>query len=298
MRAISLIMIAGLSAGASSPPPPIAPDCWGAEDRSRSFHGTMSTSGGTIQEQIGSRGSERVIQSSYGDLRVCMVTDGFDGGRDDRPNRWPARSDRVLLETRTPGDVRSMEVSNGRVTYSVNGSVRQLDAAALEWRDNLIELLDATWDLGQVRGRVSSMRGEISSIYGTRSSLQGQISSYRGQVSSMKGEISSLRGAVSAMRGEISSLRGREGSSREVQDIERRIDAFDVEAKVAEVERRIREFDVEAKVAAIQKQIDELDVDDRVRVIESDIRSLNAAARSQGLEQRRDEALAKLRRTL
>ena len=80
----------------------VAPECWGAEDRSRSFNGTMSTSGGTIQEQIGRRGSERVIQSSYGDLRVCMVTDGFDGERDDKPNQWPRRSDRVILETRMP----------------------------------------------------------------------------------------------------------------------------------------------------------------------------------------------------
>jgi hypothetical protein len=56
----------------SLPPAPkaatlvVAPKCWGPEDRSRSFNGTMSTSGGTIQEQIGRRGSERVIQSSYG----------------------------------------------------------------------------------------------------------------------------------------------------------------------------------------------------------------------------------------
>jgi predicted nucleic acid-binding Zn-ribbon protein len=339
----------------AAPPQPqpamliVAPECWGAEDRSRSFNGTMTTSGGSIQEQIGRRGSERVVQTHFGDMRVCMVTAGFDGDRDDRPSQWPLRSDRVILETRMPNDVRTMVRNNGRVIYTVNGAVSPLDAAAREWRDNLLGLLDVTWDLGQLRGRLSSMRGEISSIYGDRSSLQGQISSYRGQVSSMKGEISSLRGEVSSMRGEISSIRGHEASLRgeiasergaisslrgmswerardidvdarirrheqnierlerqirdydaetRVREIERRIDMFDVDTKVAEVERRIREFDVEGKVARIQRRLDELEVDNRVTGIEADIRSIDVPGRTRDLEERRDEALAKLRRTL
>jgi predicted nucleic acid-binding Zn-ribbon protein len=309
----------------------------------------MSTSGGTIQEQIGRRGSERVIQSSFGDLRVCMITGGFDGERDDRPSRWPLNSDRVILETLMPNEVRSLDVINGRFTYTVNGAVRPHDDAAREWRDDLLSLLDVTWDLGQLRGRVSSLRGEISSIQGTRSSLEGQISSFRGQVSSMQGEISSLRGQVSSMRGEISSIRGHESSLRgeissergsisnlramswerareidvdarirrheeniqrierairdydadgRVREVERRIELFDVESKVADVERRISEFDVEDKIARTRRQIAELEVDDRVKGIERDIRSMDAPARSRDLEERRDEALVKLRRTL
>jgi predicted nucleic acid-binding Zn-ribbon protein len=327
----------------------VARDCWGAEDRSGSFSGTMSTSGGKIQEQIGRRGRDRVIQSSLGGLRFCMVTNGFDGEPDDRPSQWTRRSDRVILETRTPNDVRTMDVDNGRITYTVNGAVRPLDAAAQEWRDDLLGLLDVTWDLGQLRGRVSSLRGEISSIQGTRSSLEGKISSFRGQVSSMQGEISSLRGQVSSMRGEISSIRGHESSLRgqissergsisnlrgmtwerareidvdarirrheeniqrierelrdydadsRVREVERRIDLFDVETKVADMERRIREFDVEEKVARTRKEIAELEVNDRVNGIEREIRSMDAPARGRELEERRDEALAKLRRTL
>ncbi len=326
-----------------------APECWGAEDRSRSFSGQMNTNGGKIVEQIGRRGSERVAQTHFGDLYVCVVTAGFAGGRDDRPSRWPLRSDRVILETRMPNDVRTLELNNARSTYTVNGTMRPLDAAAREWRDNLLALLDVTWDLGELRGRVSSLRGEISSIQGERSSLQGQISSYRGQVSSMTGEISSLRGQVSSMTGEIASIRGHESSLRgqisselgaistlrgmswegargidvdarirghaeniqrlerqirdydaesRVREIERRIDMFDVETKVAGVERRIREFDVEAKVARIQRRLDELEVDNRVSGIEADIRSIDVPGRSRDLEERRDEALAKLRRTL
>ena len=72
----------------------------------------MSTSGGAIQEQIGRRGRDRVIQSSLGDLRFCMVTNGFDGEPDDRPSQWSRRSDRVILETRMPNDVRTMDVDN------------------------------------------------------------------------------------------------------------------------------------------------------------------------------------------
>jgi len=327
----------------------VAPECWGAEDRSGSFSGTMSTSGGRIQEQIGRRGRERVIQSSVGDLRVCMVTGGFDGEGDDRPSQWPLHSDHVVLETRLPNDVRSLEVINGRFTYTLNGGVRPLDAAALEWRDDLLGLLDVTWDLGQLRGRVSSLRGEISSIQGTRSSLEGQISSYRGQVSSMQGEIASLRGQVGSMRGEIASIRGHESSLRgeissergsisnlramtwerareidvdarirrheeniqriereirdydadgRVREVERRMELFDVETKVADVGRRIREFDVEEKVARTRREIAELQVNDRVNGIERDIRSLDAPARGRDLEERRDEALARLRRTL
>src|SRR5215216_3700535 len=105
---------AGATAPSHIPMQMFAPECWGTEDRSRSFSGTMSTSGGTIVEQIGRRGSERVVQKSYGDLRVCMVTHGFDREPDDRPSRWPFRSDRVILETRMPNDVRTLDVNNGR----------------------------------------------------------------------------------------------------------------------------------------------------------------------------------------
>ena len=259
----------------------VAPDCWGAEDRWRSFNGSMTTNGGVIVEQIGRRGSERVIQKRFGELRVCMLTFGFEGERDDPPHRWPFHSDRVILETRTPDDVRSLDVNRGgRVTYLVNGAVRPLDDAAREWRDNLLDVLDVTWELGQLRGRESSLRGQISAIQGERSSLQGQISSYRGQVSSMQEVISSLRSLLSGTR------RGD------------RVDRDVVEARIARIERRIREFDVEARIAPIQRRLDRLDVDARVNVIESEINSLDVPGRSQELEKRRDEALARLRGTL
>ncbi len=342
---VPLVLAAATAARGQDSPTP----CWGAEDRAGSFNGSMSTNEGAIVEQIGRRGRERVVQKRFGDLRICMITRGFGGETDDRPSEWPFRSDRVILETWTPSEVRTLDGSNRRFTYTVNGSVRPLDAGVQEWRDNLLALLDATWDLAQLRGRLSSLRGQISSIQGERSSLQGQISSYRGQVSSMNGEISSLRGEVSSMRGEISSIHGHVSSLRgeiasergsisslrarssegvggsdveasvrrheenidrlerqirdydeasRVREVERRIDAFDVEAKVADVQRRIRDFDVERKVARVRKQLDGLDVEGRVARIEADIRALDVPGRSRELEERRDEALERLRRTL
>jgi hypothetical protein len=293
----------------------VAPECWGAEDRSRSFIGSMTRNDGAIVEQIGRRGSERVVQKSFGDLRVCMVTDGFDGERDDPPSRWPSRSDRVILETRMPNDVRTLEVSNPRSTYTVNGAVRPLDAAAREWRDNLLGLLDLTWDLVQWRDRVSSLRGEMSSILGARSSLQGRISSYRGQVSSMNGEISSLRGQVNSMRWEISSIRGHERSLRgeisseraaisnlrdmswerargidaeariraheeNIQRLEREIREYDADSRVREVQRRIDMFDVETKVAEVERRIREFDVEGKVAPIQRRLDELEADNRN------------------
>ena len=347
-----ILLSAALSVDAASQPPRRAavPECWGAEDRSRSFTGQMTTNEGTIREQIGARGTERVVQKVYGDLRVCMVTHGFDGDRADQPSEWSFRSDGVILETRTPNDVRTLLVSrrNG-VIHIVNGDARPLDAAAREWRESLLGLLDVTWELMQWRGRESALRGQISSIEGERSSLQGRISSLRGQVSSMQGEISSLRGQVSSMQGEISSIRGHESSLRgaisseqgaisslrnmswerardidveariqrheeniqrierqireydadsRVRQVERRIEMFDVETRVAAVERRIRAFDVEAKVAPIQKLLDGRDIDSRIARVEAEISSMDIPGRTRDLEQRRDEALARLRRTL
>lgn len=323
--------------------------CWGAEDATRSFSGTMSTTNGVILEQIGRRGEDRVVQKSFGDLRVCMIARGLDVQSNDPPSQWPSRADLVIFETRTPGAVRTLYVNRNRVSYTLNGAAQPPDADEREWRDDLLSLLDPTWDLAEMRGRISSLRGQISSIQGERSALQGQISALRGQVSSMTGEISSLRGRVSSMQGEISTIRGQESSLRgaissekgaisslrgtsaegarridvddrirrhednierlerqlrqydadaRVREVERRIDAFDVESKVAAVQRRIDTFDVEGKVARIQRRIDALGVEERVKRIEDQIGVIDDPERSRDLEERRDEALARLKRTL
>jgi beta-lactamase regulating signal transducer with metallopeptidase domain len=324
------------------------PVCWTAPD-SRAFNGSISTNGTIVYEQIGRRGNDRVIQKRFGDLRVCMVTEGFTGGDDHRPSGWPGRATRVILETDRPNDLRRMEIVGGRVSWTVNGQARGVDADADAWRRDLLDVLDATWEVSLLHGERSSLRGRISSIHGERSSLQGRISSLRGEVSSMRGMISSARGEESSLRGEISSIRGHVSSLKgqissergaisslqasrwdradrddiaarirrhedeirriedeivrydadaRVREVERRIARLDTERKVEEIERRIREFDLEEKIAAVNRQLADLDVEGRVDRIERDIISLDVDDRAREMEERRDEALARLRATL
>ena len=298
----------------------VAADCWSQGADSRSFSGTISMSGTTIHEQIGWRGRDRVIQTSVGDMRMCMTAEQMDRDADSAPSAWIGGSRRVLLETRLPNDVRSMEIDQGAITFTVNGQARPVDAAASQWRDALLAVLDPIWEISRVRGTVSSLRGEISSILGERSSLRGEISSLRGEVSSMRGEISSLRGQESSLRGEISSIRGHESSLRgmissergaisslqssrwdseldrdeiaarigrhenEIRRIEAEIARYDAAAREREVERQIAAFDIEGKVAAVERRIREFDVEARVAAVERQIAGLGVERRIEAIE--------------
>src|SRR5204863_4824173 len=133
-----------------------------------SFSGSMSsrTVGGrtVIYEQLGSRGADRVIQKSFGDLLVCMVAEGVGGrgGADDRPSGWMGRARRIAMETRRGSSVQRLSVEpqgGGRATttWSVAGAARPFDAAAERYRDRLLAVLDAAWDLSMLRGEVSSL---------------------------------------------------------------------------------------------------------------------------------------------
>ena len=77
-----------------------APECWGAEHRSRSFNGTMSTSGGTIQEQIGRRDGERVIQSSYGVVEASGKSVGRWGAAHAHAHRADASTSPANVDAR------------------------------------------------------------------------------------------------------------------------------------------------------------------------------------------------------
>lgn len=221
-------------------------------------------------------------------------------------------------------------------------------------------------EISSIRGQRSSLRGQISSIRGQRSSLQGRISSIRGQRSSLRGEISSAHGRVSSLRGQISSARGhvsglrgqisrhqsalhgleasRFGASGEelevieaaerrhqeaIEEVERQIADYDVEARVAEIEEEIEGLDVEAqvaeiesrmaddieaeiaeveeqiaalaveaRVAEIEEQIAALDVEGRVADIEAEIEALNVDERVEEMQQRLEPALRELRATI
>jgi hypothetical protein len=283
--------------------------------RSGSFNGNMSTteSGGRtlIREQVGWRGSDRVIQRDFGDLRVCMVAEGLGDRRDDgRPSQWIDRATHLVIETQRRGVVQSLEIDRParggeRTTWRVGGAARTEDAAARQWRTQALAVLDTTWELSLLRGEVSSLRGEISSIHGERSSLLGEISSLRGEVSSMRGSISSVHGEESSLRGEISSIRGHVSSLQGSISSERgaisslNADRWDLdaagrrsistriaehEAEIQRLERAIRDYDGDARVAAVEKQIGALDAAGRAAAIEARIKAFDLEPRVAGVE--------------
>jgi beta-lactamase regulating signal transducer with metallopeptidase domain len=293
--------------------------CWSDRADDRPFHGSMSMSGTTIYEQVGQRGRERVIQKSFGDVRVCMMTEGYTGEGVLLPSTWIGHADRVVLETERSGDLRRMEIDDGRVTWTINGSARPIDAAATAWRNQLLAVLDATWDASQLRGRVSTLRGEISTVRGERSTLLGEISTLRGEVSTMRGNISTIRGEESTLRGEISTIRGNLSTMRgqistergaisslqasswdrterddvsarirkheeEIRRLEREIERYDADARVREVERRIARLDTDRKVEEIERQIRDYDVEAKVAAVNRQLAALDVEGQVKTIE--------------
>lgn len=279
-----------------------------------SFNGTMTVDdAGSTVEQIGSRGADRVLQETFDHLRICMTAEGAGDrtGADDMPSHWTDRAKRVVMETREGDQVRRLIVEPGaggarQVTWQVDGAARTFDAAARRWRDSMLAAADAVWELGRLRGRVSSLRGEISSVYGRASSLRGKISSLEGEVSSMHGDESSLRGQLSSLRGEISSIRGHVSSLRGAISSERgAISSLDARADystgpeataiqaerakhgaaITQLENEIRDYDADARIAAVEKQIADLDVGRKLEARDAQIRAFDLTGKVDAVEQ-------------
>jgi len=317
------VMRAADSVATPATPAPVAPlqaadsECW-HEGPGGSFRGSLSTSdvGGrtVIYEQIGTRGTTGIIQKTFGDLRLCLVADGVgERGNVPGPSRWVDVATRFVMESRTAGgSVQQLQGDSGRrLTWRVGGRERPLDAAAVEWRDRMLAVLDTAWELSTLYGEASSLRGEISSIRGEQSSLRGEISSLRGHVSSLRGRISSIRGEESSLRGEISSIRGHVSSLRGAISSERgaisslnagRYRASDSEraslnsmvarheAEIARVEQEIRDYNESAKVEAVERRIAALDAAGKVAAVEGEIRAFDLEKKVADVE-RRIEAL-------
>lgn len=300
--------------------------CWWVATDSVSFSGSISSSGAggrmVIDEQIGSRGADRVIQRRFGDLRLCMFAEGI-GARDsvERPSQWLGRARRVVLEARrgspgSPGSAGSVlqrlevgqQAGGGqRTSWHVGSVERAFDATAQQWRDRILTVLDTTWELATLRGEVSSLRGQISSIRGQQSSLRGEISSLRGEVSSMRGrassvggEESSLRGRISSIHGHVSSLSGAISSERgaisslnasgyRADESERASIATRIrqhQAEIARIERAILDYRADAKVAAVEREIAALDAAGKVAAIEAEIRAFDLDGQVAAVERR------------
>jgi beta-lactamase regulating signal transducer with metallopeptidase domain/predicted nucleic acid-binding Zn-ribbon protein len=270
---------------------PSQADCW------------AEYGGGTIiNQRAGRRGYDHVITKTFGDLRVCAVGENLEGESGEAPSRWMGRASRVVLETRQSNDIRRLEIVGNQAQFTINGSARPLDGAAEAWRDRLFAVLDATWELSQLRGRVSSLRGEISSIHGERSALEGEISALRGEVSARRGNISALRGDESALRGEISSIRGHVSSLEGAISSERgsisslRASRWDVdgvaarirqhEEAIARIEDEIRRYDGPSRVREVERRIDALDTERKVETIERGIREFELEGRVAAIRRR------------
>jgi len=282
--------------------------CW-ADDFHGSFRGSSTTiadAGGraVVSDMIGTRNGDRVVQTHFGDLRVCMVALGAAGLERSKPSEWAAP--RLLIETRRGSATAQMEIRGGRqTTWRVNGAERAVDAAAQEWRAAMLAVLDATWELSTLRGDVSTLRGEISTVRGEESTLRGQISTLMGEVSTMRGNQSTIRGEESSLRGEISTIRGHVSSLRgqisseqgaissiqanrwEATAGERdRIDARvrDHEKEIARLEGELRDYDEAAKIAAVERRIQELDADRKTAAIAEEINRFVLNAKTAAIE--------------
>jgi beta-lactamase regulating signal transducer with metallopeptidase domain/predicted nucleic acid-binding Zn-ribbon protein len=282
-----------------------------------SFSGSISTTeaGGrtVIHEQIGTRDNSRVIQKSFGDLRVCMVaSDVGEGDGVARPSQWLGRASRVVMEARRGSVVQRLELGRQaggghRTSWRVGSVERDFDAAAQQWRDRMLAVLDTTWELATLRGKVSSLRGEISSVRGQESSLRGEISSLRGEVSSMRGRASSVRGEESSLRGRISSIQGHvsslhgaissqqgaissltasrdQAAESERAGIATRIARHN--AEIARLQQEIRDYNADAKIAAVQREIDALAADRQVAAIDAEIRAFDLEGKTAAVERR------------
>jgi beta-lactamase regulating signal transducer with metallopeptidase domain len=285
-----------------------------AADRSRwsSFMGRTDTrviNGRTvIMEQAGTNGSDRIIQQSFGDLRVCMVVErAGPTASGEKPSLWAGRAERVVLETRRGDRTERLEIGpygiGQRVSWQVGGKDRAFDATAEQWRDRLLATLDAIWEISALRGEVSTLRGEISTVRGEESTLRGQISTLHGEISTMRGRQSTIRGEESTLRGEISTIRGhvsslqgaisseqgsisslRAGGYR-LDDSARVREALDRhEKEIARLEREIRDYGAGAKVAAVERDIARLDADQKVAAIETEIRNFDLNAKVAAIE--------------
>ena len=301
---------------ASAPPLQPAGDsaCGRDWERGSSFSGSMSTTrdnnGRTVvSEQIGVSGTNRVIQKTLGDLRVCMTAEDAGTRADaERPSQWITSARRVVLEARRGNAVQRLEIvpygTGQKVSWQVGGSDRTFDAAAQQWRDRMLETLDTTWEMSSLRGQVSSLRGEISSLRGEESSYRGEISSLQGEISSMRGRQSSLRGEESSLRGEISSIQGHLSSLRGAisseqgsissltaggygSDSSRTSDAIKRhEAEIARLEREIVDYNAGAKVAAVERRIDALATDTKTGAIEADIKDFDLNGKIAAIEKK------------
>ena len=287
--------------------------------RAESFSGSISSRGpNLISERVGILNQvDRVILFTLDGVRLCMVGESV-GSVDSTgaPSQWLGRAKRVVIEASTGNTTQRMVIEGGNALWQVNGAARPIDRAATEWRDRMLTMFDARWELTMAHSEETTLRGQITSIHGQETSLRGQITSLRGQVTSMRGHITTLRGQETTMRGRITTIRSHETTlrgqittargiitslnaagyrssdadrriaeqERRIEQIERDIQDYNADARIDAVEKEIAAFDAARKIAEVEKEIDEFDVERKIAEIERQIAALNTSGKVREIE--------------
>lgn len=324
------------SASVVSPATPASPPAPAAHQRnaretsecaagyaSASFSGTLDSGGRNgVYEQVGTLdGTHRIILFTVDGARLCLFGEHVGPAKsNDRPSSWIGTARRVVMQASSGNTTQRLVIEGGttqQAAWQVNGASRPIDSAATEWRNRMLAMFDAHWELSTLRGQVTSLRGQITSTHGEETSLRGQITSLQGEVTSMHGRITSIRGEETSMRGRITSIRGHETSlrgqitsargaitsiqtggyrasdaerriadyERQIERLEKEIRDYNADAKVAEIEKEIERFDADRKAAEVEKRIKEFDLDRKVADVERRILELEVEKKVKNIEQ-------------
>jgi hypothetical protein len=113
----------------------------------------------------------RYLRETFGDLDVCVRIDEGNVFESVRPSELMQRAAYAVLEARRDGVLHQLAVSRDasgatRSSWRVNGIDRPIDAAALAWRQALVDVLDTSWQIWALRGEEGMLNGEIAEVHG------------------------------------------------------------------------------------------------------------------------------------
>jgi len=307
----------------------------------------------TVHERIGTYDGDLLFVTVHNGKTLCMRSSG-DVELDRETGQIARIGDdgTVVWEAHDGDTVQRLEVRAGDdYAWSVNGQERSFDADARAWYDGMREVVAAQWAISTLRGEVASKRGEMASIRGEQASVRGEMAAARGEVAGMRGEIAATYGEMAAIRGKMAAVLGeaatmsgqvasergsiaslnaqrRDATDQEraeidrfiedheatIEQMERDIEAFDMDARLEEIERemqsmefheqtavieaQIEQYELQAKLADLEGDIEALRVGEYIERIEAEIEAMNARERIEELEAALAPALERLERLI
>jgi beta-lactamase regulating signal transducer with metallopeptidase domain len=121
---------------------------------------TLRRGGMVVGEQVEPHGFTRVLQKSFGDLRVCLFAEA--AGASTTPSDIVAQAARVILEVQQRGTIQQLELKpasagSAEMAWRLNGIAAPTDATVDRWRHHLLSVLDTTWELAQLHGQARTL---------------------------------------------------------------------------------------------------------------------------------------------